>query len=203
MALNFAWRQASGSVMMRLPCGARGREHRAARGRRLDLSSSPSDSSSRSLDCGCGNASFLCVTPAFPDSLFSLTVAPAHPHYEEQTSGALGMARRPKVVCPWRVESLPSARNGLLRSGVMGEGEVAAGMHRDTNVILCNRACSETRKSLMRPRTNMAACSEILIIPLSGRRIQGSGKGPSQGWLPQLLLPFSAFFCLLLWEPWP
>lgn len=37
----------------------------------------------------------------------------------------------------------------------------------------------------------------------AGRRIRGSGKGPGWGWPLQLLLPFSAFFCLLLWEPWP
>lgn len=80
---------------------------------------------------------------------------------------------------------------------------MAAGMHRDTNVILYIRACSETRKSLMRPRTNMAAYAEILTIPLSGGRIQGSGKGPSRGWPLQLLLPFSASFCPLLWSPGP
>lgn len=40
----------------------------------------------------------------FP-TLFSLAVAPAHPDYEEQTSGAIGMARwaqgkPPEVMCP-------------------------------------------------------------------------------------------------------
>lgn len=58
-----------------------------------DLSVSLFDSSSRSLDRGCGNASFLHVTLAFPDSVFPLAVVPAHPHHEEQTSRAIGMAR--------------------------------------------------------------------------------------------------------------
>lgn len=143
----------------------------------------------------------------FPDSAFSLAVAPAQPHHEERTSGVIGMARRaqgkpPKATCAQRVESALS-ENWLLRSGVAGEVRVAAGMHKDSSTILYIKACPQTRRSPKRPRTNMATCCGIWTVPRLEGGSRGSGKGPGWGWLLQLLLPFSAFFCLLLWEPWP
>lgn len=76
---------------------------------------------------------------------------------------------------------------------------MAAGMHRDSNTILYIKACPQPRKSLMRPRTNMAACSGTLTIP----GLEGGSKDLGLGLAAPALASFSATFWLLLWEPWP